>query len=265
MNLLNQIIEYKKLEVAERRKAIPEDRLALSPLFNRPVFSLASALRSNEGFGIIAEFKRRSPSRGIINRTADPGEVAAGYAVAGAAGVSVLTDLNYFGGTADDLVKARQSCNIPLLRKDFIIDRYQITEARAAGADAILLIAAVLSRRDALRLAGFAHENGMEVLMEFHNRDELAVMNDHVSVAGINNRDLTSFKVDTAVSHNLYKYLPDGLLKISESGISSVDDIIRLRETGYDGFLIGGTFMKSEDPALSLKQFMDELNKRNKG
>jgi len=264
MNLLRLIINNKKEELAQRKKSIPEEKLQQDPVFSLPRISLVESLKNKQGLGIIAEYKRRSPSAGMINRVSDPGTVAAAYAGAGAAGVSVLTDLNYFGGTTNDLLKARQNCSIPLLRKDFIIDTYQVTEARAAGADAILLIAAVLTYRDALKLSRFAYENGLEVLMEFHNEEELALMNDHVSVAGINNRNLATLKVDTAVSHRLYKYLPGGVMKISESGISSAAEILRLRKTGYDGYLVGETFMSTDNPALSLKKLIDELKESNK-
>jgi indole-3-glycerol phosphate synthase len=260
MNILDKILETKRAEVAEaKRRRTFDEVFAEARTVSRPVVSFSGALAAS-ATGIIAEFKRRSPSKGFINEGASVENVAAGYAVAGAAAISVLTDGDYFGGSLDDLRTARRVVrDVPLLRKDFIVDEYQLCEARIAGADAVLLIAAALTREECARLAAFAAGLGLEVLMELHDEAETGHICPGVSVVGINNRDLGTFVTDTAVSERLAGLLPADVVRISESGISSTQTVLRLREKGFRGFLMGENFMKQADPAAALSEFLKEL------
>lgn len=225
----------------------------------RPVISFSGALNASPT-GIIAEFKRRSPSKGFINQKADVTGVVGGYAAAGAAAISVLTDADYFAGSLDDLRAARHVAgNVPLLRKDFVVDEYQICEARLAGADAVLLIAAALDPGRCRELAAFAAALGLEVLLELHDETELGHICTGVNVVGINNRNLGTFATDTAVSERLGKSLPVDMLRISESGISSPSTVRRLRGLGFRGFLMGENFMRRPDPAAALTGFIEDL------
>jgi indole-3-glycerol phosphate synthase len=209
--------------------------------------------------GIIAEFKRRSPSKGIINDKASVEEVSQGYAANGASGISVLTDEEFFGGTLADLQKAAIINKVPLLRKDFMIDEYQLHEAKAYGASVILLIAACLSVDEVKSLATTAKNLGLEVLLEVHNEQELEHICDEVDLVGVNNRDLKTFKVSLEQSAQLSELIPSGKIKISESGINSLADILYLKEYDYKGFLIGENFMKQEDPVEAFKIFAENL------
>ena len=262
MNILDKIIRDKAQEVASKMKLIPLSYLLKSPLFKREGISMSKSVST--GSGIIAEFKRRSPSKQVINHKDSIIEVVSAYEKAGASGISVLTDTKYFGGSLDDLVQARDHLNIPLLRKEFIIDPYQIYEAKAFGADTILLIAAVLSTEQMIVFSQLAHELGLEVLLEVHNEDELNRSDlDHVDLVGVNNRNLKTFEVSLETSKNLSEIIPDSKVKISESGISSVDSILSLKEFGYKGFLIGENFMKTEVPGNSAAQFIRALGYEN--
>lgn len=262
MNILDKIIRDKAQEVASKKKLIPLSYLLKSPLFDRKVISMSKSVST--GSGIIAEFKRRSPSKQVINHKDSIIEVVHGYEKAGASGVSVLTDTKYFGGSLDDLVQARDHLNIPLLRKEFIIDPYQIYEAKAFGADTILLIAAVLSPEQMIVFSQLAHELGLEVLLEVHNEEELKRSElDHVDLVGVNNRNLKTFEVSLETSKKLSEMIPDNKVKISESGISSVDSILSLKKFGYKGFLIGENFMKTEVPGNSAVQFIRALGHEN--
>lgn len=257
--ILDNIIQTKRLEVATAKAIKPfEAKLADARAVSRSVLSFRDALATSES-GIIAEFKRRSPSKGFIHEEAKVAEVVPGYAKAGAAACSVLTDTTYFGGSADDLKEARQLVNLPLLRKDFIIDEYQICEARTWGADVILLIATALTPAEIERLGAFAHMLGLEVLLEIHDVCELAHICPAVDVVGINNRNLATFVTNVQTSFELNRLVPGEYLRISESGISSPDTVRRLRETGFRGFLMGENFMKQDDPASALRHFIDEL------
>lgn len=257
--ILDNIIQTKRLEVATARAAKPfEAILVEAQAVSRPVLSFRDALAKSES-GIIAEFKRRSPSKGFIHEGAKVAEVVPGYAKAGAAACSVLTDTTYFGGSADDLKEARQLVNLPLLRKDFIIDEYQICEARIWGADVILLIATALTPAEIERLGAFAHMLGLEVLLEIHDICELAHICPAVDVVGINNRNLATFVTNVQTSFELNRQVPGEYLRISESGISSPDTVRRLREAGFRGFLMGENFMKEDDPAAALHHFIEEL------
>jgi len=258
MNILDKIIGHKRIEVGQNKRDRPPALLEQNAFFQRPVLSLKKFLTDPARTGIIAEFKRRSPSKGVINDQADVVNVTSAYAAGGASGLSVLTDGHFFGGSGTDLEKARMN-EIPILRKDFMIDHYQVTEARAMGADVILLIAACLSPAETKSLAVYARSLGLEVLLEIHNEDELGHICDETEVIGINNRDLKTFHVDTDRSIQLSKKIPAGKIMISESGISKVDTILHLKKFGFRGFLIGETFMKDKDPAAAFEKFVHEL------
>ena len=259
MNILDKIIADKKKEVTFKKESISMAQLEQSALLERNTISLAKALR-NSPSGIIAEFKRRSPSKQAINYTSNVFDVAKGYENAGVCGMSVLTDGKYFGGSLDDLVMARSSCKLPLLRKEFIIDEYQLLEARAYGADVILLIAAVLTKNEIKQLSEFAKSIQLEVLLEVHNLEELqkSIM-PSIDMLGVNNRNLKTFEVSLEMSKQLANQIPNDFVKVSESGISSVEAIKELKPYGYEGFLIGENFMKTENPSKSAKIFIDEL------
>lgn len=260
MTILEGILETKRMEVAAAERVLSFDEFyTAARAIKRPVNSLREALIASSS-GVIAEFKRRSPSRGFINRQADPAVVVAGYVAAGAAAVSVLTDTKYFGGSLDDLRVARGvTATTTLLRKDFIISELQLCEARIAGADAVLLIAAAMSAERCLELTNFAVELGLEVLLELHDLSELGHVCDKVSVVGVNNRNLATFVTNIAVSEELSALLPVDTVRISESGISDVATVRRLRGMGYRGFLMGENFMRRPDPAAELKKFICEL------
>ena len=259
MTLLDKIIVDKKREVTLKKQLIPVTQLENSALFGIRTYSLSKNLRNNV-IGIIAEHKRRSPSKSVINNNFSVEEVVVGYQNAGISGISVLTDAKYFGGSLDDLLLAKASANVPLLRKEFIIDEYQILEAKAHGADVILLIAAILTRSEIKQLSEFAHSLGLEVLLEVHNKEELdkAIM-PGLDMIGVNNRNLKTFEVSLEQSKELAKHIPNEFVKVSESGISSTDAIKELQTHGYQGFLIGEHFMKTENPGLAAKTFVTTL------
>jgi indole-3-glycerol phosphate synthase len=259
MNSLESIIRYKRREIALAKEQFSMTMLEKSIFFNRHPLSLKTAIDKHNGPAIIAEFKRRSPSKGIIHDEAKAGKVARSYADAGAVGISVLTDRKYFGGSADDLVKVRDEVELPILRKDFIIDDYQVYRAKAMGADLILLIAAILTEEGIRHLAKLARSLGMEVLFEVHRAAELQFINEYVNIVGVNNRDLDTLRVDTSCSHELAGLIPPGITKISESGFSKPATVADLYTQGYDGFLIGESFMKQPNPGEACKLFIDEL------
>ncbi|MCK8521906.1 indole-3-glycerol phosphate synthase TrpC [Aquimarina sp. D1M17] len=259
MNILDKIVADKYKEVALKKNIIPVTQLENSALFDRPTTSLANTLR-NSNTGIIAEHKRRSPSKAVINQNVSVQDVAQGYQTAGVCGMSVLTDGKYFGGSLDDLLLARSSVNLPLLRKEFIIDEYQLLEAKAHGADVILLIAAVLDKAQIKQLSEFAKSLSLDVLLEVHNQEELekSIM-PSLDMLGVNNRNLKTFEVSTDVSKTLSSQIPDEFVKVSESGISTVEAIKDLQQYGYEGFLIGENFMKTENPGDSAIDFIKQL------
>jgi indole-3-glycerol phosphate synthase len=258
VNILDKIIASKAIEVAASKLSTPISILEKSPAFSRKCLSLKQSLLNSES-GIISEFKRKSPSLGWIHRDADVLEVTAGYSNAGASGISILTDLDYFGGTAMDLMAARQFISCPVLRKDFVIDEYQLFEAKAMGADVILLIAAALTVKQTYDLAHKAHELGLEVLLEVHNADEIGHANDYVDMLGVNNRNLKTFEQNIKTSFDLAELIPDKFVKVSESGISKTETVKQLRKVGYKGFLMGENFMKEENPAEALISFIEQL------
>ncbi len=259
MDILTKIVSDKRKEVTLRKSLIPVSQLEHSVLFERQTLSLAKQLKKSQT-GIIAEYKRRSPSKAIINQTFNVFDVAKGYENAGVCGMSVLTDAKYFGGSLDDLLTARASCNLPLLRKEFIIDEYQIIEAKAYGADVILLIAAILSKSEIKQFSEFAKKLNLDVLLEVHNEDELhkSIM-PSLDMLGVNNRNLKTFEVSLETSKSLSALIPNDFVKVSESGISNVDAIKTLQPYGYKGFLIGENFMKTNNAGESAKQFIERL------
>lgn len=260
MNILEKIVESKKAEITARKRELPVEQLMKSIGFSRECNSLKGALLKAGSTGIIAEFKQKSPSKGVINSSANVEEVTREYVKSGAAGISVLTDMEYFGGTVNNLALARKANpTVPILRKDFIIDAYQVMEAKVGGADVILLIAACLEKKQARILAEQAKNLGMEVLMEIHNAKELEMLNDYVDIAGVNNRNLETMKVDVATSEMLAGQIPGELIKISESGLKNAEIIRHLRQTGYKGFLIGEAFMQTKNPGEACRNLILSL------
>lgn len=259
MTILDKITAYKHKEVEAKKDTIPTRLLEKFPFFSKETKSLAEALRSSTT-GIIAEHKRRSPSKSIINDKVLLHEIVSGYEKAGASGISVLTDSNFFGGSLDDLLLAKKTVSIPILRKEFIIDPYQIYEAKAYGADAILLIAACLSAEELKQFSHLAKSLKLDVLLEVHNQEELGKsLLPNVDIIGVNNRNLKDFEVNINISKKLSEEIPKDFVKISESGISDVETIKDLRTYGFQGFLIGETFMKTENPGETAKLFINSL------
>lgn len=260
MNILDQIIADKHKEVAERKDLYPVKLLEKSLYFETPCLSLEHYLLRPDKSGIIAEIKRKSPSKGDINPYVSVERTSIGYMQAGASALSVLTDTKYFGGKNEDLLTARKYNYCPILRKDFTVDEYQIVEAKSIGADAILLIAAALEPARLKELAAFARSLSLEVLLEVHNREELdAALNEHISVLGVNNRNLKTFQTDIGLSFDLLQYMPKDITKISESGITNAQVMVELKEAGYHGFLVGERFMYSGRPEREAAQLIKEL------
>jgi indole-3-glycerol phosphate synthase len=262
MTILDQIIENKSYEVERAKTAMPISILERMPFFDRKTNSLVKALKAKNSTGIIAEFKRKSPSKGDINIGAGVSETTTGYAKAGAAGISILTDTVYFGGFKEDVQIARENNpDTPILRKDFMIDAYQVVEAKAWGADVILLIASALSPDEIAELSGKAHELGLEVLLEVHDKDELEKSPlEHVDIIGVNNRNLKNFEESNInASLELSELIHADKVKISESCISNSETVKELKKAGYQGFLIGESFMKMVNPAKALSEFVEQL------
>jgi indole-3-glycerol phosphate synthase len=255
-NILDRIVAHKKLEVARRREQHPLTALRDSVRYSEPRRSLCEALETSTNFGIIAEFKRKSPSQDDIHLAADPAAVARAYAEAGAAAISCLTDAHFFGARADDIDRVRQAVDLPIIRKDFIIDAYQVHEAKAMGADAILLIAACLSPAQLDELAEEAASLDLQVVCEVHDEADAAKVSPNVDIIGVNNRDLTDFTTDISRSLELEEILPPGILRISESGIEDPQTIVKLRNHSFGGFLIGTHFMRQADPGAACADFI---------
>ena len=258
MNILETIIEYKKSEVRSRKSEVRIEELEKTELFSKPGLSVRDFLLDQSRTGIIAEFKRRSPSKGVINDKAHVVEVTKGYTENGASCLSVLTDEKFFGGSDQDLISARVNA-IPILRKDFIIDEYQVIEAKSMGADVILLIAACLSPAEVKKLASTAKGIGLEVLLELHAEEEFQHICDDTTIIGINNRNLKTFDVDIERSLRMAEQIPLSKLKIAESGISTIEDILLFKRHGFQGFLIGENFMKAADPTIAFAEFVNQL------
>jgi|SRR5690554_204371 len=266
MNILEKIVAHKQKEVDERKSMVPVKLLERSVYFNSQVVSMKKYVTDPEKTGIIAEFKRKSPSKGMINVSSSVEQTSIGYMQAGASALSILTDKEFFGGTNEDLTLARRFNFCPILRKDFVVEEYQIVEAKSIGADCILLIAAVLEPGRLKELAQFAHQMGLEVLMEVHDGEELnRSVNEHLDLVGVNNRNLKTFDVSLETSLELVDKIPSEFLKISESGISSPSTLLKLKAAGFDGFLIGENFMKSSRPHQAAYNFMNEFRSLSVG
>jgi len=260
MNILDKIVAHKKTEIQAAKKNVSYTSLEESEYFHRDVLSFKDFLLDPDRTGIIAEFKRKSPSKGIINDKVSVENVTTGYAAAGASALSVLTDRQFFMGRKIDLVRARRNNKIPILRKDFMIDEYQVIEAKALGADIILLIAAILTPQQIQQLASLAKSLELNVLLEVHNLEELQrCINPNLDAIGVNNRDLADFTVSIETSYQLAEHIPAEFLKISESAISNPETIKQLKKAGFNGFLIGENFMKQADPVAAMREFVKEL------
>mgnify|MGYP001056119769 CR=1 FL=1 len=260
MTILDKIIAHKKKEVAQLKSEVAIEKLVKSPNFNRTPISLKNALTVENSTGIIAEFKRQSPSKGVINDTSDIIEVTQGYIKANVAAQSILTDTEFFGGNIVDVMKARTvNDTTPILRKDFIVDGFQIVEAKAIGADAILLITACLTKQELKNYGKLAEGLGLDVLYEVHNQEELDKIELDNKIIGINNRNLKTFEVDLEHSIELASQIPDSCIKVSESGLSDPRVITGLKEYGFQGFLIGENFMKTNDPGFACQEFISQI------
>ena len=266
-DVLQEIVANKRLEVEQQKQAVSLEMLLSLEGGQReyPRRSMRASLKASPS-GIIAEFKRRSPSKGWLHPDANVAEVVREYESAGAAACSILTDAMFFGGSAGDLRTARRQTNLPLLRKDFVIDEYQLYQAHAMGADAVLLIAACLDRNQCTEYAHAAHDLGLETLLEIHSEEELEYLNPHIDMLGVNNRNLGTFHTDTANSFLLAEKMREAVgnaseapLLVSESGISQVETVAQLRKAGFEGFLIGEAFMKTSQPGKALADFIGGL------
>lgn len=263
MDTLQTIVEYKKKEVQEKRDLYPAKLLERSIYFNSPFVSFRKYLMRDDLAGIIAEFKRKSPSKGFINKYADVEKTTIGYMQAGASALSVLTDTNFFGGKNEDLTTARKFNFCPILRKDFIVDEYQIIEAKSIGADVILLIAAVLDKEQIKNYTKLAVSLGMEVLLEIHGEEELGKIISEIKIVGVNNRSLKTMEISLQTSFDIFSKLPIEAIKISESGIKTAQQLIQLKKAGYNGFLMGESFMKHSRPEEVCMQFIKEVKQLN--
>lgn len=261
MNILEEIVAHKRKEVDAQKELYPIKLLEQSTYFEGRPVSLRKYIKRDDKSGVIAEFKRESPSKGIINKHVSVEKTSIGYMQAGASGLSVLTDTKYFGGTIDDLKVARSFNFCPVLRKDFMIDEYQVLEAKSIGADVILLIAAVLKKEEIENLGGLAQSLGMEVLLEVHSEEELnSSISDKVDLIGVNNRDLKTFKTDIQTSKDLADKIPNEFVKVSESGLYEPSIVDELKQYGFEGFLIGEPFMMNGRPEKFAKEFIQQLS-----
>ncbi|WP_185878060.1 indole-3-glycerol phosphate synthase TrpC [Blattabacterium cuenoti] len=258
MNILEKIIAKKKLEIKKNKIINSIKKLENNIFFNRKTISLKKNIKKNLHGGIIAEFKLKSPSKGIINQSVDIKNVVVEYELAKVSGISILTDFNFYG-SINDVIQSRYLVSIPLLRKDFIIDEYQIIESKSIGADVILLIASILSKKEIKIFTKIAKSIGLEVIIELHKESDLEKITDNIDFVGVNNRDLQSFKINKKNCFFLYPKIPNDYLKLAESGIDSIEDIIKLKKIGYNGFLIGEYFMKEKNPGKKCITFMKEF------
>ncbi|WP_455671974.1 indole-3-glycerol phosphate synthase TrpC [Phocaeicola sp.] len=257
-DILDEIIAHKQLEIELQKGAISQELLINNCNEPMPRVSMRAGLASSP-YGIIAEFKRRSPSKGWIKEEAHADLIPPAYEAAGASALSILTDEKYFGGSLKDIRAARPRVQLPVLRKDFIIDEYQLYQARIVGADAVLLIAAALKKEQCRTLAAKAHELELEVLLEIHSEQELDYVEENIDMVGVNNRNLGTFHTDVENSFRLAEKLPKEMLLVSESGISNPETVKQLRTAGFRGFLIGENFMKTPEPGIALQQFIKAL------
>lgn len=259
MDILEEIVAHKKKEVADRKELYPVKLLEKSLFFDGQPVSMVEYIRRPDKVGIISEFKRQSPSKGVINSTSKVEKTSIGYMQAGASGLSVLTDTKFFGGRSEDLMEARKFNFCPILRKDFIIDEYQVVEAKSIGGDVILLIASILTKDEVQSLSKAAKGLGMEVLFEVHNQEELEKVCSEIDIVGVNNRNLKTFKTDIQTSKDLAKKIPSDFLKISESGIHDAETVIDLKTHGFEGFLVGERFMSSARPEQACREFINSI------
>lgn len=257
-DILDEIIAHKRREIALQKSEETIEKIIQNTVIDTPLLSMRECLAQSQS-GIIAEFKRRSPSKGFIKQDADASIIPNKYEKAGATAISILTDTHFFGGNMTDIITARKNVSIPILRKDFIIDEYQLFQTKRIGANAVLLIAAAISQVECKRLTYIAHELGLEVLLEIHSEQELDYVSDEIDMIGVNNRNLGTFHTDVQNSFRLAQLLPKNKLLVSESGIASPDTVKLLREAGFRGFLIGENFMKNANPATELNQFIQAL------
>jgi len=259
MNILDKIVAQKRIEVKQHEEFKTIDKLKSYDCYKAAVPSLKTYLTDGKHNGIISEYKRQSPSKGVINSMSTVEDVVPKYEEAGVSGISVLTDSEFFGGNKSDLIGARKLTTVPLLRKDFMISPYQVHEAKAIGGSAILLIAAILSYQEAEELSKLAKDLGLDILMEVHSKEELDIVNPLVDVVGVNNRNLKTFEVSLQQSIDLAKQMPDSAVKISESGIYTPEDIFLLRKHGFQGFLIGENFMRTNNPGEACIEFSKSI------
>jgi len=258
--MLQEIITSKRKKVEQLKQLYPVKLLERSMFFESKVVSLSHYIKRPDKSGIIAEFKRKSPSKGIINQYADVMQTTMGYMRAGASALSVLTEEDYFMGKSEDLTIARNANYCPILRKDFTVDEYQVIEAKSIGADAILLIAAALSKAEIKSLYEVAKSLGLEVLFEIHSKEELEKLPGLDIIIGVNNRNLKTMEVDIKTSFDIIKELPKSAILVSESGLKDAEDVKKLKAAGYQGFLMGEHFMRTPDPEDALKEFISKLN-----
>ncbi len=259
MNILDKIVAHKRVEVEQSKIRVSVEKLQESIFFQRTTISLTKNLLANNSSGIIAEFKRKSPSKGILNNDVTAIDVVKAYENAGVSGSSVLTDDEFFGGTSQDLISVRNEVSIPLLRKDFMIDEYQFIEAKSIGADVVLLIASILTPKEVKHFTELAKSLQLEVLLELHDESELNHVHHLVDMVGINNRNLKTFEVDIEQSIRMAEKLGNDFVKVAESGISNIETLKHFKHNGFHGFLIGENFMKTSNPGLACREFIASL------
>lgn len=259
MNILDKIVAHKKIEVVQAQQQASIQQLENKILFQRHTVSLTHNLLKENSTGIISEFKRKSPSKGIINNKSEAADVVKEYENAGVSGSSVLTDEQFFGGTIQDFISVRECVSIPLLRKDFMIDEYQFIEAKSIGADVVLLIASILTPAQVKVFTDLAKSLQLEVLLELHDETELNHVYHKVDMVGINNRNLKTFEVDIEQSIRMADKLGNGFVKVAESGISTIETLKHFKQNGFQGFLIGESFMKTANPGRACLDFISQL------
>lgn len=261
--ILDEIVEYKKLELQSARDKTPFDYLVKAVSGMEPPRDFYGFVKSTDGLEIIAEVKKASPSKGVISENFDPVRIARDYEKAGASAISVLTDEKFFMGSLEYLSAVKSNVTVPVLRKDFTIDPYHIYEARYYGADIVLLIVSILEKKQLHEFIGITRQLGMSAIVEVHDEGELDTALEAGSrIVGINNRDLKTFEVDISTTERLSDLIPDDVVIISESGISGPENIIRLKKKGINVFLIGESFMKTDDPGAALRNLLDSVDQR---
>ncbi|WP_185855687.1 indole-3-glycerol phosphate synthase TrpC [Blattabacterium cuenoti] len=261
MNILDRILSIKKKEIKKNKIFFPIKKLENSKFFERKIISLKNKIEKND-IGIISEFKLKSPSKGKINNFVSIVKVTKGYENSGVCGISILTDYHFFNGKKEYIKKIRPLISIPLLRKDFIIDEYQIIESKSIGSDVILLIAKILCKEKIDNLSKLAKSIGLETILEIHDENDINKIVENIDIIGINNRNLKTFIVDNDICIKLYPKVPKNYIKIAESGINNVDYILKLKNIGFQGFLIGEYFMKENNPEKYCKNFILSIKEK---